>query len=72
MLRSDLPTKGFVFWPVGTGDSTTILVSDDVICHVDINHVKAADSSDDPRYPVVDELVELLPRKKAVRISLRT
>ena len=64
MLRSDLPTKGFVFWPVGTGDSTTILVSDDVICQVDINHVKAADSSDDPRYPVVDELVELLPRRK--------
>lgn len=63
MRRSDLPDQGFVFWPVGAGDSTTILVSNEIVAQVDINHLEAAESDDDPRYPMVDELVELLPRR---------
>ena len=61
MKRTDLPEQGFVFWPVGAGDSTTVLVDGSTVIQVDLNHVEAADSEDDPRWPVVDELVELLP-----------
>ena len=61
MKRTDLPEQGYVFWPVGAGDSTTILVDGNTVIQVDLNHVEAADSKDDPRWPVVDELVELLP-----------
>lgn len=61
MKRSDLPTTGLVFWPVGTGDSATILVADEDIIQVDLNHLIDAEGDADPRFPVIDELVELLP-----------
>ena len=61
MKRTDLPDQGFVFWPVGAGDSTTVLVNRDIIIQVDLNHLEAAESDDDPRWPVIDELVECLP-----------
>ena len=57
-----LPSQGFVFWPVGTGDSTTIAVTEDVVLQVDLRHMKAADEEDDPHTPIVDRLVELLPQ----------
>ena len=50
-----------MFSPVGAGDSTTVLVNRDIIIQVDLNHLEAAKSGDDPRWPVVDELVECLP-----------
>ena len=58
----ELPSQGFVFWPVGTGDSTTIAVTEDVVLQVDLRHLKAADEEDDPHTPIVDRLVELLPQ----------
>lgn len=61
MKRTDLPDQGIVFWPVGAGDSTTVLVNRDIIIQVDLNHLEAAESDDDPRWPVVNELVECLP-----------
>ncbi|MDE0162420.1 MAG: hypothetical protein OXL98_11865 [Acidimicrobiaceae bacterium] len=61
MKRTDLPKQGFVFWPVGAGDSTTVLVDNGAVIQIDLNHTDAAESEDDPRWPVVDELVELLP-----------
>ena len=61
MKRTELPDQGFVFWPVGAGDSTTVVVSRDIMIQVDLNHLEAAKSDDDPRWPVVDELVECLP-----------
>ena len=63
MKGSDLPEQGIVFWPVGEGDSTTLLVDAETIVQIDINHLEVAESDDDPRYPMVDELVELLPLK---------
>lgn len=59
--RTELPDQGLVFSPVGAGDSTTVLVNRDIIIQVDLNHLEAAKSDDDPRWPVVDELVECLP-----------
>ena len=61
MKRTELPDQGFVFWPVGAGDSTTVLVNREIMIQVDLNHLEAAKSDDDPRWPVVDELVECLP-----------
>lgn len=59
-----LPKKGFVFWPVGTGDSTTIVVTENEInVQIDLHHMEKADDSDDPAWSIVDELVRLLPKK---------
>ena len=56
-----LPAQGFVFWPVGTGDSTTVAVSEDVVMQVDLRHMECANEEDDPHTPIVSRLVELLP-----------
>ena len=58
----NLPPRGFVFWPVGCGDSTTIKVNENVVMQVDIQHHESADDDDIPYHPVVDTLVdEVLP-----------
>src|SRR5215208_1104062 len=56
-----LPKRGLVFWPVGCGDSTTVVVDEDTIAQIDIHNLEVADDEDDPRSPIVDRLVELLP-----------
>ena len=61
-VNLDIPSQGFVFWPVGTGDSTTIAVTDGVFLQVDLRHMKSADEGDDPHTPIVDRLAELLPQ----------
>jgi beta-lactamase superfamily II metal-dependent hydrolase len=58
-----LPDRGFVFWPVGSGDSTTIVVDDEHVVQVDVRQLEASTEEDDPRAPVVDLLQELLPTK---------
>lgn len=58
-----LPNRGFVFWPVGTGDSTTIVIKPSVVMQLDLHHLEKAEGSDDPAWPIVDELVRLLPKK---------
>jgi beta-lactamase superfamily II metal-dependent hydrolase len=61
-MAIDLPARGFVFWPVGCGDSTTVKVNDNVVLQVDIQHHASAQDDDDPCHPVVDTLVdEVLP-----------
>ena len=56
-----LPDQGFIFWPVGTGDSTTVRVTDTVYLQVDLHHMARSEDNDDPAWPVVDELIEILP-----------
>ena len=59
-----MPDRGFVFWPVGTGDSTTIVISeDDITMQIDLHHIEKSQEDDDTHYPVVDELEESLPKK---------
>ncbi len=62
-MSFSLPTKGIVFWPVGTGDSTTICIDDATVMQIDLHHLVASDDEDDPREPVVDRLVKLLPKR---------
>jgi hypothetical protein len=62
----ELPSRGVVFWPVGEGDSTTVVVDTDgdekTIVQIDIHNLECADDEDDPRVPIVDQLVEVLPK----------
>lgn len=62
-MAISLPKQGFVFWNIGTGDSTTIVVTDDVVMQVDLHHLESSDNDDDHRSPIIDELVRLLPKK---------
>ena len=55
------PDRGLIFWPVGTGDSTTIRVAETVYMQVDIRHMAKSEDEDDPSCPVIDELIEFLP-----------
>lgn len=58
---SDLPARGAVFWPVGTGDSSTIVLDDEVVMQIDLHDLAMAQDDTTPHVPVVDRLVEALP-----------
>jgi hypothetical protein len=61
-MLKQLPLQGYVFWPVGNGDSTTVAVDKKIIMQMDINHTSVSEDDDDPRVPVLDELLKLLPK----------
>ena len=61
-MAEALPELGVVFWPVGTGDSSTVVVSEDVLVQVDLNDRDKADDETNPEVPVVDLLIEALPK----------
>ena len=56
-----LPGLGAVFWPVGTGDSSTVVVSEEMLIQVDLHDMAKADDDDTHEVPVVDLLAEALP-----------
>lgn len=58
-----LPDRGVVFWSVGCGDSTTIVIDDETVVQVDLHHVAESESDDDERAPVIDRLIEDLPTR---------
>ncbi|MDE0093256.1 MAG: hypothetical protein OXO49_01980 [Gammaproteobacteria bacterium] len=58
----ELPSRGLVFWPVSNGDSTTVVVDSETYLQIDLNHLEKSDDDDDASWPVVDELVNRLPR----------
>jgi beta-lactamase superfamily II metal-dependent hydrolase len=57
-MTIDLPDRGFVFWPVGCGDSTTVKVNENVVVQVDIQHHESSEDDDTSYHPVIDTLVE--------------
>ena len=63
MTSTELPDCGLVFWPVGTGDSTTIVVDSEHVVQVDLHDMAMADEDDAVVAAVVDRLVEVLPRR---------
>lgn len=63
LMATTLPNQGFVFWNIGTGDSTSIVVRDDLVMQVDLHHLESSEEDDDHRTPIIDELVRLLPKK---------
>jgi hypothetical protein len=58
-----LPQRGFVFWPVGTGDSTTIVIDEKTVIQIDLHHLECSNDDGDPHTPIVDRLVALLPKR---------
>ena len=61
-MTFELPACGLVFRPVGNGDSTTVVVDSDTHLQVDLNHLDKSEDAEDLAWPVIDELVERLPR----------
>lgn len=62
-MTINTPDRGFIFWPVGSGDSTTVVVDADTFMQVDLRHLSLADNGDeDPRMAVIDKLEEILPK----------
>ncbi|GAA3908765.1 hypothetical protein GCM10023084_71210 [Streptomyces lacrimifluminis] len=62
MVETELPEQGVVFWPVGTGDSTTIVLGGNLVVQVDLRDMKAADEDDAVVAAVIDRLEETLPQ----------
>lgn len=58
-----LPNRGIVFWPIGTGDSTTICIDDKTVLQIDLHHLEKADDKEEPHWAIIDELVKVLPKR---------
>jgi len=57
-MSIDLPARGFIFWPVGCGDSTTVKVNSNMVVQIDVQHHESSEGEDHPCHPVVDSLVD--------------
>lgn len=56
--------KCVVFWPVGTGDSSTIVLKPNkTIMQIDLRHLEKADDPEEPEWPIIDYLVKVLPKR---------
>ncbi|RXV67813.1 hypothetical protein D1006_21495 [Burkholderia stabilis] len=62
-MFADVDGPAFIFWPVGCGDSTTVVISKDEVMQIDLNDCAVADAEDNGRIPLVDELVAKLPTR---------
>ena len=51
-----------MFWPVGNGDSTTVVVRENIVLHVDLRDLHAAEEADDDHVALIDVLAENLPK----------
>jgi hypothetical protein len=56
--------KAVVFWPVGTGDSTTLVLRpSELVMQIDLHHMEKSDDPDESSWPVIDHLVRTLPKR---------
>ena len=62
-MFADVQGPSFIFWPVGNGDSTTVVISDTEVLQIDLNDKVMAEEDDNEHIPLVDELVAKLPRR---------
>ena len=62
-MFADVKGPSFIFWPVGCGDSTTIVISDTEVMQIDLNDKVMAEDDDNQHIPLVDELVAKLPQR---------
>jgi len=61
MTNTQLPDRGIIFWPVGTGDSTTIVIDDRHVIQVDLHDMAMADDDEAVVAAVIERLVQVLP-----------
>jgi hypothetical protein len=62
-MFANVAGPSFIFWPVGCGDSTTVVISDAEVMQIDLNDTLTAAKDDNERVPLVDELVAKLPKR---------
>lgn len=62
-MFADVLGPSFIFWPVGNGDSTTVVISETEVLQIDLNDMVMAEEEDNEHIPLVDELVAKLPRR---------
>lgn len=62
-MFADVTGPSFIFWPVGCGDTTTIVVSEGEVIQIDINDKLMADEEGNEHIPIVDELEARLPQR---------
>ena len=56
--------KSVVYWPVGTGDSTSLVLKPgELIMQIDLRHLEKADDPEEPEWNIIDYLVKALPKK---------
>lgn len=56
--------RAAIYWPVGTGDSTTLILRpDEYVMQIDLRHMEKAEDPDEPEWPIINHLVRLLPKK---------
>lgn len=55
-----------MFWPVGTGDSTTIVIKENSVLQVDIRNLENVGDNDDDHVSIIDILVDNLPKSYGV------
>jgi hypothetical protein len=58
-----LPTRGIVFWPIGTGDSTTVCIDKETVLQIDLHHLQKSEDKEEPHWAIIDELERCLPKK---------
>jgi hypothetical protein len=56
--------KGVVVWPVGTGDSTTLVLQPGkMTMQIDLRHLEKADDPEEPECAIIDHLAKVLPKR---------
>ena len=56
--------KAVIYWPVGTGDSTTLVLKPkEVVMQIDLRHLEKSKDKENPEWPIIDHLVDILPKK---------
>jgi hypothetical protein len=57
-------SKSVVYWPIGCGDSTSIIVvPGQITAQIDIRHCAKADDDEEPEWPIIDHLAKALPKR---------
>jgi len=60
-MAVELPNRGLIFWPVGTGDSTTVRIDEIRHLQIDLRHMEKGKDDDESACAVIDELIAILP-----------
>ena len=61
-MSFEFPNYGLIFWPVGNGDSTTVVINSKTHLQVDLNHLEKSEDNDNVSWAVIDKLVQKLPK----------
>src|SRR5437667_3286404 len=57
--------KAVIYWPVATGDSTTLVLKpDEVVMQIDLHHLEKAADEDSTEWSIIDHLVRVLPKRR--------